>query len=70
VAALAMILALSLALVAFVAFIYLGFRLRRRSIARGQHPLRLLPWYLGGPQDLELKHPADDLGRRARRRHK
>jgi len=49
-----MILALSLALVAFVAFIYLGFRLRRRSIARGQHPLRLLPWYLGGPQDLEL----------------
>lgn len=27
----------------------LAFRGRRRALRRGTYPLRILPWYLGGP---------------------
>ncbi len=49
---------------AFVAAIlgliaYVGLRGRRRALRRGTHPLRLLPWYLGGPPETPLETPEE-----------
>lgn len=43
----------------------IAFALRRRAYRRGTHPLRLLPWYLGGPPEPPLVSPDD---RRHRKR--
>ena len=37
----------------------IAFALRRRAYRRGTHPLRLLPWYLGGPPEAPLVLPDD-----------
>ena len=42
---------------------------RRRAIRRGTHPLRLLPWYLGGPPEVDLDLPDDRRSARDRSRH-
>jgi len=44
----------------------IAFALRRRAYRRGTHPLRLLPWYLGGPPESPFVVP-DDRKRRRRR---
>ena len=45
-----------------------AFALRRRAFRRGTHPLRLLPWYLGGPPKTDDYLPADRKTARERRR--
>ena len=45
-----------------------AFALRRRAFRRGTHPLRLLPWYLGGPPEIPIDLPADRKRARQRRR--
>jgi hypothetical protein len=47
----------------------LAFAGRRRAIRRGTHPLRLLPWYLGGPPKVDVDLPDDTRTDRDRRRH-
>ena len=42
---------------------------RRRAIRRGTHPLRLLPWYLGGPPKVDLDLPDHARSARDRSRH-
>lgn len=42
---------------------------RRRAFRRGTHPLRLLPWYLGGPPKVDIDAPDERRGRRDRSRH-
>jgi hypothetical protein len=42
---------------------------RRRAFRRGTHPLRLLPWYLGGPPRVDLDLPDDQRSSRDRFRH-
>ena len=42
---------------------------RRRALRRGTHPLRLLPWYLGGPPEVDIDLPDDTRSSRDRRRH-
>lgn len=37
----------------------LAFAGRRRALRRGTYPLRLLPWYLGGPPDARIEHPPE-----------
>jgi hypothetical protein len=44
-------------------------RLRGRSFRRGTHPLRLLPWYLGGPPRADADLPDDRRSSRDRSRH-
>jgi len=44
----------------------IAFALRRRAYRRGTHPLRLLPWYLGGPPDVLPDVPASRTDRRKR----
>ncbi|HUQ16680.1 MAG TPA: hypothetical protein VM070_02725 [Candidatus Saccharimonadales bacterium] len=46
----------------------LAFALRRRAYRRGTHPLRLLPWYLGGPPEPPVVLPDDRRRRRKRAR--
>lgn len=50
-----------LALAVLIGFVWIVGRLafagRRRVLRRGTHPLRLLPWYLGGPPDATVEHP-------------
>ncbi|GAC1488590.1 MAG: hypothetical protein NVS1B1_05180 [Candidatus Limnocylindrales bacterium] len=41
----------------------IAFALRRRAFRRGTHPLRLLPWYLGGPPDAEPDVPTSRTDR-------
>jgi len=49
----------------------IAFALRRRAYRRGTHPLRLLPWYLGGPPEVPEVFPPDDReGRRERSRRR
>lgn len=49
----------------------IAFALRRRAFRRGTHPLRLLPWYLGGPPEPPVVFPPDDRNRRRERaRHR
>jgi len=45
-----------------------AFALRRRAFRHGTHPLRLLPWYLGGPPNTDDYLPADRKTERERRR--
>ena len=45
-----------------------AFALRRRAFRRGTHPLRLLPWYLGGPPQSDGYLPAERQSARERRR--
>jgi len=47
-----------------------AFALRRRAFRRGTHPLRLLPWYLGGPPDADDYLPADRRSARERARRR
>ena len=47
----------------------LAFAGRRRAIRRGTHPLRLLPWYLGGPPKVDVPLPDDKRSARDRSRH-
>lgn len=47
----------------------LAFAGRRRAMRRGTHPLRLLPWYLGGPPEVDAGLPDDKRSSRERRRH-
>ena len=47
----------------------LAFAGRRRALRRGTHPLRLLPWYLGGPPKIEAAPPDDTRSARDRSRH-
>jgi cytochrome c oxidase assembly factor CtaG len=47
---------------------YLARRGRRRAFRRGTHPLRLLPWYLGGLPEADVAPPDARRGRRGRRR--
>ena len=42
---------------------------RRRALRRGTHPLRLLPWYLGGPPKIDVDLPDDARSGRDRARH-
>lgn len=42
---------------------------RRRAFRRGTHPLRLLPWYLGGPPRIDADLPDDRRSSRDRSRH-
>jgi hypothetical protein len=42
---------------------------RRRALRRGTHPLRLLPWYLGGPPKIDVDLPDDARSARDRSRH-
>ena len=42
---------------------------RRRALRRGTHPLRLLPWYFGGPPKVDIDLPDDKRSARDRRRH-
>jgi hypothetical protein len=42
---------------------------RRRAFRRGTHPLRLLPWYLGGPPKIDVDLPDDRRSSRERTRH-
>ena len=44
-------------------------RLRKRALRRGTYPLRLLPWYLGGPPKIDLDLPDDRRSNRDRTRH-
>ena len=37
----------------------LAFAGRRRAFSRGTHPLRLLPWYLGGPPNAQIEDPPE-----------
>lgn len=49
----------------------IAFALRRRAYRRGTHPLRLLPWYLGGPPEVPEVFPPDGrASRRQRPRHR
>lgn len=68
-------LGIALALAWLVGIIIVGgliaFALRRRAYRRGTHPLRLLPWYLGGPPEVPEVFPPDDRSsRRKRARHR
>lgn len=47
----------------------LAFAGRRRALRRGTHPLRLLPWYLGGPPKADPERSPDRRGARDRSRH-
>lgn len=47
-----------------------AFAVRRRAFRRGTHPLRLLPWYLGGPPQSDDYLPADRETARERRRRR
>ena len=47
----------------------LAFIGRGRAIRRGTHPLRLLPWYLGGPPKVDVDLPDDKRSARDRSRH-
>ena len=47
----------------------LAFAGRRRALRRGTHPLRLLPWYLGGPPRIDVDLPDDKQSSRSRSRH-
>ena len=47
-----------------------AFAVRRRALRRGTHPLRLLPWYLGGPPHSDDYLPADRATARERRRRR
>jgi hypothetical protein len=42
---------------------------RRRALRRGTYPLRILPWYLGGPPKIDVELPDDQRSSRDRRRH-
>ncbi len=42
---------------------------RRRALRKGTHPLRLLPWYLGGPPKIDVDLPSDARSSRDRSRH-
>lgn len=42
---------------------------RRRALQRGTHPLRILPWYLGGPPKIDVDLPDDERSARDRSRH-
>jgi hypothetical protein len=45
---------------------YISMRLRKRALRRGTWPLRLIPWYLGGPPEMPLDAPPESA--RAKRR--
>ena len=47
----------------------LAFAGRRRALRRGTHPLRLMPWYLGGPPNIDAAPPDDKRSARDRSRH-
>ena len=47
----------------------LAFAGRRRAMRRGTYPLRLLPWYLGGPPKVGPHGPDDRRSTRDRSRH-
>ena len=48
---------------------YLARRGRARALRRGTHPVRLLPWYLGGPPKVDVDLPDDRWSSRDRTRH-
>jgi hypothetical protein len=48
--------------------VWLGSRLRARSMRRGNYPHRDLPWFLGGTPEMPLDPPADGRAAQARRR--
>jgi hypothetical protein len=50
----------------FAAIGYISMRLRKRALRRGTWPLRLIPWYLGGPPEMPLDAPREAA--RAKRR--
>lgn len=52
----------------FGAIAWIGLRLRRRSIRRGNYPVRILPWYLGGTPEMPLDPPDAEPRRRSERR--
>jgi len=39
----------------------LAMRGRRRALRRGTYPLRLLPWYLGGPPDVRVSRAESQI---------
>jgi hypothetical protein len=45
---------------------FISMRLRKRALRRGTWPLRLIPWYLGGPPEMPLDAPPESA--RAKRR--
>ena len=45
---------------------FISMRLRKRALRRGTWPLRLIPWYLGGPPETPLDAPPESA--RAKRR--
>jgi hypothetical protein len=47
-----------------VAAAWLGLRLRRRAMRRGQYPFRNLPWYLGGVPEVKVPEPPSTLSKR------
>jgi len=61
--------ALSMAWIVLVSGLiaWVGLRLRRRSIERGNYPFRNLRWYLGGTPEMPLQ-PPDERGSRKRHR--
>lgn len=63
-----LVLAAWLVLIVVVAGL-LSRRLRRRAFRRGTYPLRLLPWYLGGPPKIDLDLPGEQRSSRDRSRH-
>jgi hypothetical protein len=54
--------------VLIVGILWLGVRLRARSMKRGNYPFRNLPWYLGGTPEMPLDPPADGRADARRRR--
>jgi hypothetical protein len=46
------------------AIAWVGLRLRRRSIERGNYPFRNLPWYLGGTPEMPLRPPDERESRK------
>ena len=48
---------------------FISMRLRKRALRRGTWPLRLIPWYLGGPPEMPVDAPPDSARAKRRRGH-
>jgi hypothetical protein len=48
---------------------FISMRLRKRALRRGTWPLRLIPWYLGGPPEMPLRAPPESARAKRRRGH-
>jgi hypothetical protein len=48
---------------------FISMRLRKRALRRGTWPLRLIPWYLGGPPEMPLDAPPESARAKRRRGH-